>query len=175
MIELYDDIWQMVETPLPELILITQTAATIKILIITTNLQTNVKGNAVMGRGIALEARKRFPRCDEVLGNHLRTDNREHYTQIAHKRDCDLIVCAVPTKDHWKNPSTPQLIERALQSIIRIEVDIVQMGLIPIFLIPELGCGNGGLSWPDVKPLFTKYLVSNQFIIVHPALAYASP
>jgi hypothetical protein len=42
---------------------------------ITTNGYINVKGECVMGKGIALQCKERFPEFPKILGNHILKNN----------------------------------------------------------------------------------------------------
>jgi O-acetyl-ADP-ribose deacetylase (regulator of RNase III) len=106
----------------------------------------------VMGKGIALQFKQAFP------------DNFQEY-----KRACDTqkvqpgqmfvvlhselisprYIINFPTKRHWRGKSRIEDIESGLQALIS---EVKQLGIKSI-AIPPLGCGNGGLSWNEVKPL----------------------
>lgn len=54
-----------------------------------------------------------------------------------------------PTKKHWRNPSQLVWIEEGLKDLKRV----IDENVIQTVAMPQLGCGNGGLDWKDVKPL----------------------
>jgi len=54
-----------------------------------------------------------------------------------------------PTKRHWRQKSRLEDIQSGLQALVQ---DVRSREICSI-AIPPLGCGNGGLSWADVKPL----------------------
>ena len=54
-----------------------------------------------------------------------------------------------PTKQHWHNPSEIGFIETGLVDLVNV-VGEMSIGSIAI---PPLGCGLGGLSWSDVRPM----------------------
>ena len=107
----------------------------------------------VMGKGVALEFKKRHPalfadyqaRCAKgavrVGQPYLWEDDR---TQVLN----------FPTKDHWRNPSRLEWIDSGLRYL----ADHYGTLGIHSLAMPPLGCGNGGLSWADVKPLLIKHL-----------------
>jgi len=121
----------------------------------------NVKSNgkAVMGRGIALEAKQRFPRLPYELGQEiLKIGNVLH-----HWGKEGLLF--LPTKNNWWEASSLDLIEKSCQELRRFFDEVITDYPIPICL-PRLGCGNGRLDWEtEVKPLFERYL-DNRFIVV---------
>ena len=104
----------------------------------------------VMGKGIALQFKKKFPdnfksyeaackRGDVVLGK-----------MYVHKPEALLgpkYVINFPTKRHWRGKSRMEDIESGLQDLAEIikELDIKSIA------IPPLGCGLGGLVWDEVK------------------------
>lgn len=105
----------------------------------------------VMGRGIALQFKKKFP------------ENFKRYKKVCDAGElkpgvvfvCDLgemfnprYVINFPTKDHWKGRSKIQDIESGLVAL----VDEVRKRQIRSIAVPPLGCGLGGLRWSDVRP-----------------------
>jgi O-acetyl-ADP-ribose deacetylase (regulator of RNase III) len=107
----------------------------------------------VMGKGIALEFKKRYPemfakykeQCDKhklVIGKLMLWYAPDHW------------LLQFPTKEHWRNPSKIEYIEKGLMTFTRKYADYN----ISSIAFPKLGCGNGELSWNEVKPLMEKYL-----------------
>lgn len=105
----------------------------------------------VMGKGIALDFKKKYP------GNF--TEYRQacqmrqiipgrmfiHSTGLTQPR----YIINFPTKDYWRNPSRIDYVKNGLVDLIN---QIKQLGITSV-AIPPLGCANGGLKWMDVKPL----------------------
>ncbi len=107
----------------------------------------------VMGKGIALEFKKRYPemflqykeQCDKhklVIGRLILWYEPDHW------------ILQFPTKEHWRNPSKLEYIEKGLMTFVRKYADYN----ISSIAFPKLGCGNGELDWNEVKPLMEKYL-----------------
>lgn len=107
----------------------------------------------VMGKGIALEFKKRYPemflqykeKCDKhklVIGKLMLWYEPDHW------------LLQFPTKEHWRNPSKLEYIEKGLMAFVRKYADYN----ISSIAFPKLGCGNGELDWNEVKPLMEKYL-----------------
>lgn len=104
----------------------------------------------VMGKGIALEFKRRFPEMFESY--KLACKNREIKTGTmwvwdrmnGDKRE---IIINFPTKNDWKNPSELEWIKTGLIDFIYVlgKYDIKSVA------IPALGCSNGGLDWNAVK------------------------
>ena len=103
----------------------------------------------VMGKGVALEFKKRFPvlfddyvhRCERKV---VRLGEPYLYVDPAGAR-----VVNFPTKGHWRSSSRLSDIERGLDHLV---AHIGGWGITSIAL-PPLGCGNGGLEWAEVGPL----------------------
>lgn len=107
----------------------------------------------VMGKGIALSFKKMYPEmfeayrkeCDKhrlIIGKLMLWYGTDHW------------VLMFPTKEHWRNSSRLEYIEKGLMTFVRKYTDYN----ITSIAFPKLGCGNGELDWIDVKPLMEKYL-----------------
>ena len=107
----------------------------------------------VMGKGIALEFKKRYP------------DMFQAYRDICDRRklktgtlmlyyEPDHWVLLFPTKENWRNPSRMEYIEAGLAKFCRT---YAEKGITSV-AFPKLGCGNGELNWSDVQPVMEKYL-----------------
>lgn len=99
----------------------------------------------VMGRGLALEFKKRYP------------ENFRIYAEACARGEVRpgriLVVPPVinfPTKRHWREPSRLEDITAGLQALRSVLGDSVA--------IPPLGCGLGGLPWPQVRNEIEKIL-----------------
>jgi O-acetyl-ADP-ribose deacetylase (regulator of RNase III) len=106
----------------------------------------------VMGRGIALQFRKKYP---EMFDSY-RTASKEGRVQpgsVYTHRISQLVppyfVINFPTKRHWKGKSQLADIESGLKALV---AEVQRLGLKTI-AIPPLGCGLGGLDWRVVFPL----------------------
>ncbi len=107
----------------------------------------------VMGKGIALEFKKRYPEMfkayKEVCGK-----NMLYIGKLMLYKDKDHLILNFPTKKHWKDPSKLQYIEKGL---LEFRKNYANYNIKSI-AFPKLGCGNGNLKWEEVKPLIEKYL-----------------
>ena len=108
----------------------------------------------VMGAGLALEFRLRFP---EMYEDYLIRCERGE-VKIGRPylyRDYDIPwIMNFPTKYHWKRPSKIEWIEQGL----RYFVSNYERGGIVSIAFPKLGSNRGGLDWKEVKPLMERYL-----------------
>ena len=111
----------------------------------------------VMGKGIALEFKKRYPENlqmykSKCFNNELTIGNSFVY-EIP-KSETTKFIINFPTKKHWRNPSKMEYIDAGLNNLIEI---IAKYNMKSIAM-PALGCGNGNLDWDLVKPLIEKKL-----------------
>jgi O-acetyl-ADP-ribose deacetylase (regulator of RNase III) len=103
----------------------------------------------VMGKGIAVEFKKRFP---EMYDDYVRRCERGDVkpgVPYPYKTLYPLQIINFPTKDHWKSMSKVSDIERGLKHLR----DHYQTWGITSLAVPALGCGNGQLEWRVVGPL----------------------
>lgn len=105
----------------------------------------------VMGKGIALQFKRRFPAVfkayEEACKRGEVVIGRMHVVpteQIAGPK----YVVNFPTKQHWRSPSKLEYIDDGLDDLVRV---VRELGIRSI-AIPPLGAGNGGLKWETVEP-----------------------
>ncbi|MGN0507313.1 MAG: macro domain-containing protein [Lachnospiraceae bacterium] len=107
----------------------------------------------VMGKGVALEFKKRYP--DMFINYQKLCENKKlEIGRLFLWRKSEKWVLLFPTKQHWRNPSKLEYIESGLQKFVE---NWDKLGAESV-AFPRLGCGNGGLDWLEVKPLMEKYL-----------------
>ena len=107
----------------------------------------------VMGKGLALAFRKRYPKMFERYKQAC--DNRSlDIGKLMLFYEADHWVLLFPTKRNWRNPSKLEYIEQGLDKFVKAYAD----KQISSIAFPRLGCGNGGLDWNDVKPIMERYL-----------------
>jgi O-acetyl-ADP-ribose deacetylase (regulator of RNase III) len=117
----------------------------------------NCKG--IMGAGIALRCKKLFP---EVYADYVvRCKSKSVKTGEPYLfcRDQTPWILNFPTKNHWRNHSKLHYISDGLMYLAN---HYNQWGITSL-AFPALGCGNGGLLWPDVGPIM--YASLQQFHI----------
>lgn len=127
--------------------------------VVTTNGDIKKDGTAVMGKGVALEAKKLFPGVEAKLATLL-TENGNH-VQVLGTNDRFSLV-AFPTKHHWNENSSLSLI---IQSCKEIK-DLADKYSWNRVVLPRPGCGNGGLKWEKVKP-HIKDILDDRFYVVY--------
>lgn len=106
----------------------------------------------VMGRGIALQFKKRFPEnfkhyqlvCNEgrLVPGRMLVHDRGTFTN-------PRFIINFPTKKHWRGKSDIEDVRSGLDALVAA-VEEYEIGSIAI---PPLGCGLGGLDWNEVRPL----------------------
>ena len=107
----------------------------------------------VMGAGIALECRLRYP---EMFEDYVRRcKNKEIRTGKPYLyKYPNKWILNFPTKFHWKYNSRIEWIEDGLTYLKK---NYKEMGIKSI-AFPKLGSDKGGLNWDDVKIIMEKYL-----------------
>ena len=103
----------------------------------------------VMGKGVALEFKRRWPAMFEDY--HARCDRQQvRLGEPYLYRDLSgVAIVNFPTKGHWRSPSRVADIAAGLDYLA---AHLEPWGIQSLAL-PPLGCGNGGLEWAEVGPL----------------------
>ena len=130
---------------------------------ITTNGALRANGDAIMGKGVALQAKQRYPRIEFTLGRLIQKYGN-HLFYIGHG------LISFPTKHDWRDH------ESDIGLIKRSAIELVSLfkGDVPIknksnrrILLTRPGCGSGNLEWTEVRPILQTILNSNEFIVVN--------
>jgi len=128
---------------------------------ITTNGITKIDGTAVMGKGIALQAKQRYPGIEIEHGDLIRKNG--NITQVLLDNTKPVIV-ALPTKHHWRDKSDINLIENSIKQLVQITN---RKGWNRVYTVPP-GCSTGSLDWKrEVKPRIEEYL-DDRFYVITP-------
>lgn len=128
------------------------------VLAITTNgFIRKSSGRAVMGAGIAKQARDRYPGIDHLLGHML-----EHGNNVYVLNEEEPALVSFPVKVFWWDPASLDLIERSARQLVEI-VDSTWPD--QMVYLPRPGCGNGGLRWAAVKPVLEPIL-DDRFVAI---------
>lgn len=104
----------------------------------------------VMGRGIALQFKKRFPDNFRAYSQACRREELQPGRMFVFETRClanPRYVINFPTKRHWRANSRLDDIEAGLVDLSR---QIRERGIRSV-AIPPLGSGLGGLNWPTVR------------------------
>lgn len=103
----------------------------------------------VMGKGVALEFKKRFPHMAEDYASRCARGEVKLGIPYLYADEFGTRILNFPTKGHWRSSSRLIDIEHGLDHLASHAVDWKVESL----ALPPLGCGNGGLSWSEVGPL----------------------
>ena len=130
---------------------------------ITTNGGVRKDGAAVMGRGVALQAKQRFPGIEFILGRSiLEYGNIFRMLTVEEK---GLFI--FPVKYHWRERADLTLIEKSTTDLRRA----AELRPGRTFVLPRPGCGNGRLLWEQVKPVLERVgLPDNVHVIDRPRI-----
>ncbi len=119
-----------------------------------------------MGRGVALEFRKRWP------------DMFERYRELCRRGEFqpgDLFVWTTEsrvifnlgTQRSWRTKATPEAITRAVEQM----VDYARRHDVREIAMPRIGAGLGGMRWHDVRGILEEVIPDELAVIVY----YSSP
>jgi O-acetyl-ADP-ribose deacetylase (regulator of RNase III) len=106
----------------------------------------------VMGKGIALQFKRKYPGNYEEYANACRRGEVQlgrMFVVEPHASARPRYIINFPTKQHWKSRSRIVDIEVGLQDLVQV----VERLAIKSIAIPPLGAGYGGLPWVQVEPL----------------------
>jgi O-acetyl-ADP-ribose deacetylase (regulator of RNase III) len=105
----------------------------------------------VMGKGIALMFKERFPKNMQEYAKACKSGEvvtgKMFVTETGELMGAKWIV-NFPTKQHWRAKSKMQWVEEGLKDLRHF----IAEHQVRSIAIPPLGAGNGGLNWQDVKP-----------------------
>jgi uncharacterized protein YwgA len=108
-----------------------------------------------MGKGVALEFRKRFP---DMYDDYVRRCGH-HQVRLGqpylYRRLFTPWILNFPTKDHWRSVSK---LGDIVQGLEYLESKYRDWGITSL-AVPPLGCGQGQLEWSVVGPTLYRHLM----------------
>ena len=108
----------------------------------------------VMGKGVALEFKRRFP---EMFKDY-EARCGQHQVQLGepylYRQLLEPWILNFPTKDHWRGVSNLAAI---VEGLSYLERHYQQWGITSL-AVPPLGCGQGQLEWKVVGPTLFRHL-----------------
>ncbi len=123
----------------------------------TEALVNTVNTVGVMGKGIALQFKNRYPQNYKIYKDACKAKSF-HTGEILVVKDGNLMaqkwILNFPTKAHWKGNSKYEYISTGLEAMKKV----LHEKNIKSIAIPPLGCGNGGLEWSRVKSMIQQSL-----------------
>lgn len=111
-------------------------------------LTNTVNTVGVMGKGIALQFRKRFPEMFDDYVVRCEAGEVKLGQPYLYRSLLPPFVLNFPTKEHWRSLSRLDAITDGLEYL---QAHHQQWG-IESLAVPPLGCGEGGLEWRIVGP-----------------------
>jgi len=108
----------------------------------------------IMGKGIALEFKKRFPDMFEDYVKRCEAKQVRLGRPYLFKRMFPPWILNFPTKDHWRSVSRLQDIVEGLRYLRQ---HYKEWGITSL-AVPPLGCGHGQLEWRVVGPTLYRHL-----------------
>jgi len=160
--EIYGNLWDHYDNGIP--------------ICINTNGYVRKSGHAVMGRGVALQATKKFPQISKLLGDMLGGPTRIMQHNHQYVKEILPLIINFPVKPTWGFLADvmPGLRGRFVQGkvpgwAVYADLNIIESSLVLLswlkdergfsrIVLPRPGCGAGGLDWEkDVKPLCDWY------------------
>lgn len=126
---------------------------------ITTNGVLDSRYHLVMGAGIALEAKQRFPSLPEYFGRMVKQhgNNVYYWPSILDQ----VSIFSFPTKHHRKDKSSLSLIRQSCEQLV--SVSSRYLGKSTPIAIPAPGCNHVGLLWDQVEPTLNEVLSESKY------------
>lgn len=108
----------------------------------------------IMGKGIALEFKKRFPEMFDEYAQLCKLGKVKLGQPYLYKRLTPPWVLNFPTKDHWRSVSR---LEDIVAGLRYLQQHYREWGITSL-AVPPLGCGQGQLEWRVVGPTLYRHL-----------------
>lgn len=109
----------------------------------------------IMGKGLALEFKKRYPDMYQDYIERCEKGEVKLGKPYLYKRVIPPWILLFPTKKHWRSLSKLSDIE---EGFIYLKNNYKKWGITSI-AVPPLGCGLGELNWDIVGPTLYRHLV----------------
>lgn len=111
----------------------------------------------VMGRGLALQFKRTFPANFKAYAAACKRGEVEPGRMFVFETGASVgprYIINFPTKRHWRFRSRLDDIDAGLEALVG---ELEARGVRSV-AVPPLGCGLGGLSWPDVRARIEAHL-----------------
>lgn len=124
------------------------------VLVNTVNCQLSRYGNGVMGKGVALAFKERYPTIMPQYEAAIRSGELKPGRTLLFDLPDGRKWAAMGTKDHFRDNSMYQWVDSGLRELGE---KMREAGLKSVALPPP-GCGNGKLAWDRVEPMVHQHL-----------------
>lgn len=129
------------------------------VMVVPVNQTLGKNGNLIMGAGLAYQVKRKKPDVAYKLALLMQA-YKMGVVYLATER-----LIAFPTKKHWSEDSSPELILKSLRQLR--EWFHAQQDRAVKIVLPAVGCGCGNLDWrTEVKPLLEAQLLEDNFTVV---------
>jgi len=111
----------------------------------------------VMGKGLALQFKKKYPENFEVYAKACKNNEVNIGKMFVFDRNEDInpkYIINFPTKKHWRGKSKIEFIDLGLEDLVKV----IEIYSIKSIAIPLPGSGLGGLDWNVVNLKIEDYL-----------------
>jgi hypothetical protein len=128
-------------------------------ILIPTNNDVQKNGELVMGAGVALQAKNKFPLLARYLGLKIRHNGNK--VIVAHEER----VISFPTKHSWRDRQSDLKLIHTNAISLREMLFHQGIPITPIYS-PKLGTGFGGLPWQAVESTLSRLDLEHYVIFV---------
>ncbi len=128
----------------------------------------------VMGKGIALMFKERFPENFAAYARACKSGEvrlGEMFVTRSVELQGPRWIINFPTKGHWRQRAKLESVRDGLVALH----EVIRANQIRSIAIPPLGCGNGGLDWRVVRPLIEAALADLEdvdVVVYEPTATY---
>lgn len=112
-----------------------------------------VNTEGIMGKGLAFQFKKNFPKNYENYLNKCKKGEFFIGSDLIYTFENNKIIINFPTKQKWRENSKIEYIKIGLEKL----KELIKKENISSISIPPLGAGNGKLEWEDVKKLLIEF------------------
>ncbi len=126
-----------------------------KVIVLTTSGAVDKNGTALMPRGCARQALDRYPDLSQILG-YLIVQHGNHVFDLGRR------LVSFPVEESPYQTAEPKLIEQSCTEL----VELTSYKCWREVIMPQPGCGGGGLVWDDVKPIMERVLDERFKVII---------
>lgn len=120
----------------------------------------------VMGKGLALQFKQAYPEMFTVYAAACRAGEVRPGAMLVYetgRNSGPRFIINFPTKRHWREPSRIEDVQAGLAALV---AEVRERGIRSL-AVPALGCGLGGLDWPDVRGRIEASFASLPEVRVH--------